>query len=255
MDGLRTLTNEKPQRVLAVIPAYQEEAKVGQVVAAMKAQGFEVLVVDDHSSDGTAEVATQAGAQVIRLPTQLGYGGALQTGYLYAYETGYLYAYENGYDAVVQLDADGQHDPECAADVIAPVLADEADIVMGSRFLGGGAYPMPLIRRMGQRFFGGIAALITGRRITDPTTGYQGLSAKVLRLYCTRLFPEDYPDADMLVILHRMGIRLMEVPVKMYPKRGQSMHDGIIRPLYYIYKMTLAILMAMIRSLPKRSKP
>lgn len=241
------MTNEKPQRVLAVIPAYREEAKVAQVVSAMKAQGFDVLVVDDHSPDGTAAAAAEAGAQVIRLPSRLGYGGALQTGY--------LYAYENGYDAVVQLDADGQHEPACAADVIAPVLADQADIVMGSRFLSRQAYPMPLIRRLGRWLFGSIAALITGKRITDPTTGYQGLSAKVLRLYCTRLFPEDYPDADMLIILHRMGIRVVEVPVKMYPNSGQSMHSGVIRPLYYIYKMTLAMLMAVFRSLPRKDKP
>jgi len=239
--------SEKPKRVLAVIPAYREQQNVGRVVRALKAEGFEVLVVDDRSDDMTDQAAAQAGAEVVRLPVQLGYGGALQTGY--------LYAYENGYDAVVQLDGDGQHDPACAADVIAPVLADEADIVMGSRFLAGRTYPVPLTRRMGQRLFGGVAALVTGKKITDPTTGYQGLSAKVLRLYCTRLFPQDYPDADMLITLHRLGIRVMEVPVTMYPDAGQSMHGGVIRPLYYIYKMTLAMLMAMLRKLPTKDKP
>jgi len=235
------------QRILAIIPAHREAGSVGKVVSAMVDQGCDVLVVDDHSPDDTAGEARRAGAKVIRLPYTLGYGGALQTGY--------LYAAENGYDAVVQLDADGQHDPASAPDVLAPVLAGQADVVLGSRFIGGGGYPVPLLRRMGQRLFGGIAALITRRKITDPTTGYQGLSARVVKVYCTELFPEDYPDADMLVLLRRMGIRVLEVPVKMYPSGAQSMHSGLIRPLYYLYKMTLAILMATIRTLPREGAP
>ena len=245
--GLEHPMNDRPQRVLALIPAFREAETIGEVVSALKAQGFDVLVVDDHSPDRTAKLAAAAGAKVVCLPARLGYGGALQTGY--------VYAVEHGYDAVVQLDADGQHDPACARDVAAPILAGEADVVMGSRFLGGHTYPMPFLRRLGQRFFGGIAGLITRKKVTDPTTGYQGLSGKVLEVYCTRLFPEDYPDADMLVILHRMGIRVVEVPVKMHPSPGQSMHSGIIRPLYYIYKMTLAILMSLFRDLPEKDKP
>ena len=238
---------QPPKRILALIPAYREGATIGGIVSSLRQQGYDVLVVDDHSPDATAGAAAGAGAKVIRLPVNLRYGGALQTGY--------LYACDQGYDAVVQLDGDGQHDPSCAAEVVAPILAGEADVVMGSRFLGGQEYPMPLARRVGQRLFGGIASLITGQPVTDPTTGYQGLSRRVLEAYCTELFPEDYPDADMLVMLHRMGIRVVEVPVRMYVSPGQSMHSGVLRPLYYAYKMTLAIFLAMFRKLPKRADP
>jgi glycosyltransferase involved in cell wall biosynthesis len=234
-------------RVLALLPAYREERTVGGVVSALKAQGFDVLVVDDASPDGTARAAAEAGADVVRLPVNLGYGGALQTGY--------MYALRNAYRAVVQLDADGQHDPASAADLLAPVLAGEADVVLGSRFAGGQSYPMPWARRLGQRLFGGIATLITRRRITDPTTGYQALSPRVLEAYCTALFPDDYPDADMLVLLHRMGLRVVEAPARIHARSAKSMHGGLLRPLYYIYKMTLAIFMATIRDLPRKEQP
>ncbi len=239
--------SEAVQRVLAVIPAFREAGRIGKVVAALAEQGFEVLVVDDHSGDATAEEAAAAGAKVVRLPYRLGYGGALQTGY--------LYALARGYEAVVQLDGDGQHEPACARDVVGPILSGEADVVMGSRFLEDPDYPMPWMRRMGRRLFGGLAGLIVRRKVTDPTTGYQAVARKVLRLYASQLFPEDYPDADMLVMLHRMGFRVREVPVKMYPSPGASMHSGIVRPLYYLYKMTLAIFMALCRKLPRKDAP
>lgn len=231
-------------RILAIIPAFREEAKIASVVAAVRAQGLAVLVVDDGSPDRTSEAARAAGAEVVRLPVNLGYGGALQTGY--------LYARDRDYDAIVQLDADGQHDPACATSLLAPVLAGEADVVLGSRFLGGNSYPVPWARRLGQRLFGGIAGWIVGARISDPTTGYQALSRRAVRLYCTAVFPDDYPDADMFIVLHRMGLRFLECPVTMYASEGQSLHSGILKPLYYIYKMSLAILMAAIRPLPKR---
>jgi glycosyltransferase involved in cell wall biosynthesis len=237
---------EPTPRILALLPAYREAETVGQIVSVLKRQGFDVLVVDDASDDRTGEAATAAGARVIRLPFNLGYGGALQTGY--------LYARRHGYGAVVQLDADGQHDPACAAEVLAPVLAGEADVVLGSRFLADETYPMPWARRLGQRIFAGIARLITGKRITDPTTGYQALTGRALEAYCTRLFPDDYPDADMFILLHRMGIRVLEVPTRMRASRNESMHKGILRPLYYIFKMSLAILMATFRKLPEKDK-
>jgi glycosyltransferase involved in cell wall biosynthesis len=234
---------EHSPRILALLPAYREAETVGPIVSALKQHGFDVLVVDDASGDRTGERAAAAGARVVRLPFNLGYGGALQTGY--------MYARGHDYDAVVQLDADGQHDPACAGEVLAPVLAGEADVVLGSRFLAGATYPMPWARRLGQRVFGGVVRLITGKKLTDPTSGYQALSRRALAAYCTRLFPDDYPDADMFIILHRMGIRVVEVPTRMRPNSNQSMHKGIVRPLYYIFKMSLAILMATFRKLPK----
>ena len=230
-------------RTLIIIPAYREEKKIAAVVNAVKKQGFEVVVIDDCSPDRTGEIARQCGAIVLHLPINLRYGGALQTGY--------LYARDNDYDAVVQLDGDGQHDTACIPDLLAPILTGEADVVMGSRFLGGNEYPMPLARKLGQWIFGGIAQWQTGLTITDPTTGFQALSRKVINAACTSIFSEDFPDADMISTFHRIGFRIKEVPVRMYASGGASMHSGIIRPLYYIYKMSIAMLLARLRSVDK----
>ncbi len=232
---------------MAILPAYCEEASIGGVIAGLKEQELDILVVDDCSTDDTAAVAEEAGAQIIRLPFNLGYGGALQTGY--------LYARNNGYDAVVQLDSDGQHDPAFARVLLAPVLADEADIVMGSRRLDGSGYKISIPRRLGQKVFGGLAGMLIGQRILDPTTGYQALSSRVISIYCSHLFPDDYPDADMRIIHHRLGLSVKEIPVEMSEGTGKSMHSGLIRPLYYVYKMTLAIFIALIAKQPRRDKP
>lgn len=232
------------KKVLAVIPAHNESSTIGLIVRSLLGQGLDVLVVDDNSSDGTFREAHKAGATVVWLPFNLGYGSALQTGY--------LYAFDNGYDAVVQLDGDGQHDPAFAKDLLKLILSGEADIVMGSRFPGKSGYKIPLFRRLGQKLFGGIVGLLTGQKIMDPTTGYQALTAEVVRIYCSNLFPEDYPDADMRIIHHRLGLRVVEVPVEMKEDGGESMHSGLLRPMYYIYKMTLCIIIALIAKLPLR---
>lgn len=230
-------------KVLAIIPAYCEEKNIARIVHACREQGLDVLVVDDYSRDRTADVAREAGARVVSHSFNVRYGCALQTGY--------QYAKLHGYQAVVQLDGDGQHDPAFLPELLAPILADEADVVMGSRFLGETGYHVPWSRRMGQKLFGSIAAWMTGEQVTDPTTGLQALSQRVVRLYCSGLFPDDYPDADMRVILHRMGIRVREIPVQMHASEtGQSMHNGILRPLYYVYKMMLAMIIARFRKLP-----
>lgn len=233
-------------KVLAILPAHCEEEHIGSIIVGLKEHEFDVLVIDDCSTDDTALVAERAGARVLRLPVNLGYGGALQTGY--------LYARDGGYGAVVQLDADGQHDPARAKDLLAPILADEADIVMGSRFQGSAGYRMPVIRSLGQKMFGGLASVLTGQRIIDPTTGYQALSGKVVSIYCSELFPDDYPDADMRIIHHRLGIRVKEISIEMSEGTGKSMHSGLIRPLYYVYKMTIALFIALIAKLPRRDK-
>lgn len=231
--------------ILAIIPAYCEEKNIGAVVLACRRQGLDVLVVDDHSRDATAKTALAAGATVVSHCFNVRYGCALQTGY--------QYAREHGYRAVVQLDGDGQHDPAWLPQLLAPILAGEADVVMGSRFLGDAGYHVPWARRVGQRLFGAIAGYLIGERVTDPTTGLQALSLPVVSLYCTSVFPDDYPDADMRIILHRMGFRVREIAVQMRASEtGQSMHSGILRPLYYIYKMSLAMLIACYRKLPAK---
>jgi glycosyltransferase involved in cell wall biosynthesis len=228
------------RRLLVVIPAYSEEGKVGRVVAAARAQtGADVLVVDDGSTDATAAEARAAGARVASHAVNLGYGAALQTGY--------RYALRHGYDAVLQLDADGQHDPESIPRLLEAL--DRADVVVGSRFLGMGSYRPPLARRLGMRLFGLVGSLLSGKRLTDPTSGYQAISREALRFYSHERYPADYPDADVLAMGVRAGLRLEEVPVVMRASEdGKSMHGGLWRPLYYVFRMSLALFMVPLRS-------
>jgi glycosyltransferase involved in cell wall biosynthesis len=234
-------------RQLIVIPAWNEARSIAAVVAACResAPGFDVLVVDDGSSDATAAIARAAGAAVVSHPFNIRYGAALQTGY--------LYALRQGYDLIVQLDADGQHDPADAVALAAPIVRGDADLVVGSRFHATSTYEMPLLRRLGSAWFRVLVRTLSGVELGDPTSGLQALSRDVLELYTTEVFPLDYPDADVLVLAARSGFRIAEVPAHMRVEAGSpSMHSGV-RVLYYVYKMTLCVIMNATRPVTRRS--
>ena len=169
-------------RRIAIVPALNEEACVGAVVDEIRAvdPSFDVLVVDDGSTDATAAAATARGARVVRLPFNLGIGGAMQTGY--------RYALEHGYDVAVQVDGDGQHDPAELPALLTPLLAGEADLVVGSRFAGRGAYRAPAFRRAGIRLFAWTASRLAGQRLTDTTSGFRATNRRGIAL-----FAEEYP--------------------------------------------------------------
>lgn len=229
-------------RVLVIIPAYNEAANISRVIQSIyeHAPDVDVLVVNDGSRDGTAYLAEAAQAQVVSHPFNMGYGAACQTGF--------KYAYRKGYDYVIQMDGDGQHEPACIPDLLAAVEDPDVDIVLGSRWLGANQYQGPLLRKFGKFYFAFLASLITNKKVTDPTTGFQALSRAVVQFYCTEVYPVDYPDADMIIILDRAGFREKEVPVIMYHNRtGQSMHSGIFRPIYYGLKMMMSIIMTLLR--------
>jgi glycosyltransferase involved in cell wall biosynthesis len=236
-----SLRNEKKENILVVIPALNEAEQIAHVVQQVKKEVPEalVLVVNDGSTDQTEQKALAAGAKVLSHPFNMGYGVALQTGYKYALKYGYNY--------VLQMDGDGQHDPRYLQVLLKEVKEGKIDMAIGSRFLGEGEYQVPLLRRMGMWLFGFIASRLSGQKITDPTSGYQALSQRAIE-FCTRdVFPGDYPDADVLVMLHRAGLRFREVPVGMHPNlNGRSMHSGL-KPLYYIYKMLLSIMLNLMR--------
>ena len=195
--------------IALIIPAYNESGRISFTITGIrKFTDADIIVVNDGSSDNTAGEARVAGAIVINLPSNLGYGAALQTGFKYALDREYEFA--------VQMDADGQHDPLSIEALINPVLKDEFDVVIGSRFLDKGNYKAPFVRRMGMYFFGVIASVLTGRRITDPTSGFQALNRKVMEFYASGAYPVDYPDADVIIMLHRQGFRFKEVPVIMH---------------------------------------
>ena len=235
------------EKILMIIPAYNEETEITSVIQGIRRyfpEG-EVLVVDDGSDDGTPHKATEAGGKVLSHPFNLGYGTALQTGY--------KYALIKGYEAVIQMDGDGQHDPSFIPDLIAVIQKEETDIAIGSRFLTGAGrfdpsiYRAPLIRKLGMRFFGTVTSLIIRQKISDPTSGYQAMNRKVLEWVSSDKFPCDYPDADVIIMLHRAGFRIREIPVRMFPNQNKkSMHSGW-KPLYYIFKMFLSILVTLMR--------
>lgn len=233
------------QRLLVVIPAYNEAGRVGAVVADVHANlpGADVLVVDDGSGDATAAEATAAGATAVSLPLNCGYGTALQTGY--------KYAARHGYALIGQIDADGQHKAEYLRQMLDLVQKDDADLVVGSRFLANdGHYETPFARSLGIRLFARLASLATGQLVTDPTSGFQVMRAEIAHLFTRDLFPVDYPDADVLILLHRTGYRVREVAVQMRPSPGSSMHTTKSTP-YYVYKMLLSILVTLLRRKPR----
>jgi glycosyltransferase involved in cell wall biosynthesis len=216
-----------------VIPAFNEASRLGPLLDQLRALPFapEVVVIDDGSVDATSAVARRHGARVLRHPYNLGYGAALQTGYKYALRT--------GADILVQMDADGQHDPAQVSAVVEPVLRDERDLVIGSRFLQPG-YRMGTARTLGRLFFRGVARAL-GLRISDPTSGFQAMNRGVLDLHAQDGFPVDYPDVDVLIAAYRNGLRIGEVAVKMSEgTRASTLHGGS-RSVYYLYKMMLSI--------------
>ncbi len=228
-------------RVLVIMPAHDEEQNVGTTIGQVRATlpASDVLVINDYSSDDTSAVAERHGARVVELPWNLGYGGAVQTGF--------KYALAHGYDAVVQMDADGQHDPSCAGALLAPVLCGEADVTIGSRFLGRATYPIPVLRRLGMQVFGWIASFVTRRHFTDPTSGYQAMNRRAMEFFARDNYPSDFPDADTIILLALAGFRVREVPVTMRARvAGTSMHSNLTA-FYYVSKMTLSILMVLLR--------
>jgi len=228
-------------KVLVVIPAYNEHGRVGEIVRAVKRilPSAKTLVVNDCSSDDTGKEAVDAGAFVVTHPINLGYGAGL--------ETGYLYALRYGYEFVVQMDGDGQHLPDEAPKILAPVLDGEADIVIGSRYLSSAnTYKTSFVRKLGQKIFGMILSLITGYKITDPTSGFQCLNRRAFELFSRGQFPHDFPDADVLLMAHYAGFRVKEVSVVMVERSGgESMHAGL-KPIYYVIKMILSIVMVVL---------
>jgi hypothetical protein len=220
---------------LVVIPALNEATTIGTVIAGARshAPDLDLLVVDDGSTDATASLARELAVEVVSHPFNLGYGAALQTGY--------KHADRGGYAAVVQMDADGQHDPRDILRLLAPLRDGDADIVIGSRFAAASDYRMGALRTAGRSFFQRLLRAFGGPAITDPTSGFQALAAPAFRYCCADFYPSDFPDVDVLLLLHRQGFRIREVPVTMAasPPNRVQMHAGA-RALYYPYKMLLS---------------
>lgn len=226
-------------RIVAVVPAFDEEGAIGSVVGEIRAfdPAIDVVVVDDGSTDETAANARAAGAAVVRLPFNLGIGAAVQTGF--------RYALEHGYEVAVRLDGDGQHDPLELPKLLEPLSRDEADVVTGSRFRDDGSgYRPPLARRLGISWFARLVSLLSGQRVTDTTSGFQALNRRGIALFASD-YPSDYPEVEATVLLLKHRLRLVEVSVRMREREHGSSSITFLRSLYYAVKVTLALLVAM----------
>jgi glycosyltransferase involved in cell wall biosynthesis len=231
--------------LVAVVPAWNEEGAIGRVVDEIRAldQAVDVVVVDDASRDGTAAVAERHGATVLRLPFNVGIGGAVQTGI--------RYARDEGYEVAVRLDGDGQHDASEIGTLLAPILAGDADLVIGSRFVEpGGTYRPPFARRMGIRVFARLVSILGGQRVTDTTSGFVALSRTGIELFAVE-YPHDYPEVEATLVALRSGLRLSQVQVEMRERQTGTSSITFVRSLYYIVKVMLALLVASLRRYPR----
>ena len=225
---------------LIIIPAYNEEASIPGVIRDLREHvpTIDVLVVNDGSRDATSRTARSLGVKVLDLPFNLGIGGAVQAGY--------LYALQSGHDVAVQFDGDGQH---CACEIqklLGPLQTGKVDLVVGSRFLTPGAYRAPVFRKLGIGIFSIVLSRLLGMTVTDSTSGFRAANRSVIDFFA-RTYPDDYPEVESLVLLHKMNMRMEEVPVVMRERTGGKSSITPVRSAYYMAKVLMAIFIDMMK--------
>jgi Glycosyltransferases involved in cell wall biogenesis len=233
-------------RAIVIVPAYNEEGAIAHVLEDLNAHvpGYDVVVVDDGSTDATADVAREHGARVIVLPFNLGIGGAVQTGF--------RYAANHGYGVAVQVDGDGQHDAQSLHALADTLAADPTiDMVTGSRFMrdDGDGFRSSRSRRVGIRVFSAMLSRIVGSPITDPTSGLRMVRRTGIELFA-RDYPHDYPEVEALVMMHSHRLKSVEIPTEMRPRLAGESSITATQSVYYMAKVTLAVLIALFRRRP-----
>jgi glycosyltransferase involved in cell wall biosynthesis len=234
------------EKHLAIVPAYNEEGSIVGTIRDLRAHApsFDVLVVDDGSTDRTAEFARTAGARVLRHPFNLGIGGAVQSGY--------LFALENDYDVAVQVDGDGQHDARHIADLLGHLRTrPDVNLVTGSRFVAddGDGYRSSASRRMGIRLFARILSAVTRRPVTDPTSGFRMADRRAIELFA-RDYPHDYPEVEAVLLVHAHRLEGAEIPVQMRPRQAGTSSINASRSALYMIKVLLAVFVGLLRARP-----
>jgi len=234
-------------RNLAIVPAYNEEASVAFVVQDLRehAAGFDVVVVDDGSTDATSARAREAGATVLRMPFNVGIGGTVQAGY--------LYALENDYDFAVQVDGDGQHEAREVAKLLGHLRSNQdVDMVTGSRFLydeDEDGFRSSRSRRLGIGIFARILTMVTRQPVTDPTSGFRMTNRRGIELFA-RDYPHDYPEVEAVLMVHAHSLRSAEIPVRMRPRTTGESSINASQSAYYMVKVLLAIFVGLCRARP-----
>lgn len=225
---------------LIIIPAFNESESIEKTVLDIQknAKDFDYVIINDCSTDNTREICEKNAFNIINLPVNLGIGGAVQTGY--------LYAYMHDYDVAVQVDGDGQHDPQFLKKMADYLAENELDMVIGSRFIDKEGFQSSAIRRVGITYFTWLIMLCTGKKITDPTSGLRMIGKRVIELYAHD-YPKDYPEPESVVAAIRKGMKVEEIPVVMRERQGGESSISMNKSVYYMFKVTLAILVERLR--------
>src|SRR4051812_18501694 len=237
--GSETAPPGEKVRCLAIVPVLNERDSIGKLVRHLRRAlpNFDIVVIDDGSTDGTA-AQVPPGTPVVSLPFNLGIGAAMQTGY--------RYAALNGYDIAVQVDGDGQHRPSEVLRLVEHLQTTDVDLVVGSRFLDPIKYRQSVVRASGSWMLRSFIRLLTGLNITDCTSGFRACNKKVIHAYA-HWYPEDYPEPEVILLLHRAGFRIDELPVRMRQRRNGVSSISILSGVFYVAKVSTCLLLDMVR--------
>lgn len=224
-------------KVLIIIPAFNEQDNIGKLIEKINRNNYkhtvDVLVINDQSFDNTSLIAKNLGAKVIDLPCNLGIGGAVQTGY--------MYASLHDYDVAIQVDGDGQHNPKYVNLLVEPIANGDADIVVGSRYINYEGFQSSKIRRLGIWYLKSLINILSGLKITDPTSGYRACSKEVISFFATN-YPKDYPEPESIMYVKRKKLKVLEIPVIMNEREAGVSTINFQRSVYYMIKVSLAII-------------
>ena len=225
-------------KVMLLIPAYNEAENLEKLISSITElyPQYDYVIINDGSTDHTEDLCREHGFRYVSLSANLGIGGAVQTGY--------RYALEKGTDIAVQIDGDGQHDIGYIDKVIAPIISREADVVIGSRFVGeksdNDEFKSTIMRRAGIRWLSGLIKVLTGRRVYDVTSGYRAVNKRYISYFASN-YSVDYPEPEAIVAASENGANIMEVPVVMHERTTGKSSIGFWSSGYYMIKVTLSL--------------
>ncbi|MFR2305710.1 MAG: glycosyltransferase family 2 protein [Roseburia sp.] len=225
---------------IVIIPAYNEEGGIVKTVTDVmeNAKDFDYVVINDCSKDNTLEICHEHNFNIVNLPVNMGIGGGVQTGY--------MYAYRNGYDIAVQFDGDGQHNASYLDSMLKKLVEENLDMVIGSRYIEKEGFQSSGMRRMGIKYFTGLIKLLTGKKITDPTSGMRMINRKIMKQFSEE-YPKDYPEPESIVTILKEGAKVEEIPVKMNAREEGVSSISPSKSIYYMVKVSIAVLIAAIR--------
>jgi glycosyltransferase involved in cell wall biosynthesis len=227
-------------KILIIVPAYNESKNIDKLLNSLSRTEYDVCVINDDSTDNTSEVCQKFKfCTVIDLPFNLGIGGAVQTGY--------LYAYKNKYDIAIQMDGDGQHDCRYINDLLSPIINKKVDMVIGSRFLESKGFQSSFLRRIGIRYFSVITRILTGKNITDTTSGFRAINSKLINVFAFD-YPRDYPETETNILTLLKGYRVIEVPVIMNKRQEGKSSISSLKSIWFMVKVSLAIFIDLFKS-------